>query len=115
MPKKHDSTERKVREQIEVLEKEIAEKQIAINTLKNLLDDEVVDPKPTGFVLTKAITKSLEKRDSWVSVDDVLADIANEWDGYKPLKRSIQITLNSWVKSGKINKDQNRSGYYSKK
>lgn len=111
---KMDQTAQKIANELAKLRKEVAEKQVVITALEKLVGKETKTPAPSGFVLTKAIAKALEKHPGeFVTIETIVQDISLEWHGYTPDRRNVQIMLNDLSKKGKAKKEGGRGGRYS--
>lgn len=112
---KTDKTQERIKNEIDRIDKELAELQVKRSVLQGILD-EAGDDKPDGFKITKAAMAVLEANPNvGMSVNVILKKISTDWRGYKPPRRSLQITLNTWDRQGKVKKDEQKGTYMLEK
>lgn len=110
---KTDKTEAKIKEEIERVEREIAERQIQLKTLRGLLPDDGKEAVPPGFKLARAAREVFRRQPgTWFSVDAISSEISEAWNGFTPNRRSLQVTLADWARAGLLKKDESRAGFF---
>ena len=113
MPRKQDKTQLKIQEEIHRLDREIEERKTQLVALRRLLpEDKKPVEKPKGFKLSTALREVLKAHiGSWIFLDDAVREVTERWK-HEPNRKTVQVTLNAWVRGEKIKKDETRDGYY---
>lgn len=110
-----DPTVQSILDEVKRLENQIEMDKVRLATLRAFIPIDQMDSaeKPVGFILTNSIKKVLEAhRGQIMPSDDIYDEVVRNANGYKPNRKSLDITLSVWAKEGKVKKDEKGGGFY---